>query len=469
MQPIEAARSWLGWLEEHADQGPALLRQLSERQHELGCVYGGQTLPARLRPAFLSLAQEELLTNTSQVLLDCAEHVLQNFHEDPALRAQIPLGEEEARYMVSDPRLLKKQVIARPDAFMMGDSIKYLEFNAESPAGVAWTDLLEQAFLELPIMKALPWTRFLRGSNCRSKLMTALLESWRGYDSQRVPRVALVDWHDVCTIREHHLVADYLTAHGAPAHVVDPRDMELRGDVLYGGGKPIDLIYRRVILGELLGRKDEPGVRAFLDASQRGLVCVVNPFCTRIPGSKAFMALLSDERNTHYFTSEQQKVLRRVVPWTKLVEHQSVEFHGERGDLPELASKHKDLLVLKPTYSYGGKGVAIGPETDAGSWDSLLHKAVSEPGGWTVQEFVPIPEASFPIFSPEFRLEKFKVNLNPYMFAGRYAGSVVRLSLNSVINVSAGGAVIPTFTLDDAERGGVVPIFTLPHRSALEG
>ncbi len=469
MQPIEAARSWLGWLEEHPDRGPELLRQLNERQHELGCVFGAKTLPARLRPAFLSVAQEKRLATTSQVLLDCAEQVLMRFHDDPDLRSQIPLDQDEARYMVSDPRLKRKQVIARPDAFMVGNSIKYLEFNAESPAGVAWTDLLEQAFLELPIMDVLPWTRHLRGSSCRAKLLAAVLESARGWGLHDKPRVAVVDWREVSTLREHHLVAEFFEAHGVPARFVDPRDMEIRGGALYGDGQPIDLVYRRVILGELLGKRDEPGVRAFLEASQQGLVCVVNPFCTRIPGSKAFMALLSDERNSHYFSKEQQAVLRDVVPWTKLVESQPVTFHGDRGDLLELARKHKDKLVLKPTYSYGGKGVAIGPETDSGTWDSLLHTAASEPGGWTVQEFVPIPEASFPVFSPTFRLESFKVNLNPYMFAGRYAGSVVRLSRNSVINVSAGGAVVPTFTLTDADAGGVVPIFTLPPKSALEG
>lgn len=467
MQPIEAARSWLGWLEEHSDEAPALMQQLHDRQKELGCVFGGQTLPARLRPAFLSLAQEELLTQSSQVLLDCAETVLQLFHQDPALQAQIPLSSEELRYLMPDPRMKRLQLIARPDAFMVGDTIKYLEFNAESPAGVAWTDLLEQAFLELEPMKQLPWTRFLRGSNCRAKLMSALLEAARSWGLDHPPNVAVVDWRDVRTIREHHIVAAFFREHGVPAEVVDPRDMEIVGERLFAGGKPVDLVYRRVILGELLERSDEPGVRAFLEASRRGLVCVANPFCTRIPGSKAFMALLCDERNQGYFTPEQRLVLRQVVPWTVVVAHRSVEFHGQKDDLFELARRERDSLVLKPCYSYGGKGVAIGPETEPAEWDALLHKAASDDGGWVLQEFVPIPEASFPVLEPEFHFDSFKVNLNPYMFGGRYAGSVVRLSRNSVINVSAGGAVIPTFTLDSNGDGGVVPLFTLPPKSAL--
>ena len=66
-----------------------------------------------------------------------------------------------------------------------------------------------------------------------------------------------------------------------------------------------------------------------------------------------------------------------------------------------------------------------------------------------MQEYVEIPEEDFPVFAPELRFEKRKVNLNPYLFGGRYAGSFVRLSTNSVINVSVGGGMAPAFVLPE--------------------
>ncbi len=36
-----------------------------------------------------------------------------------------------------------------------------------------------------------------------------------------------------------------------------------------------------------------------------------------------------------------------------------------------------------------------------------------------------------------------KFNVNPFVFAHKYAGSVARLSDQSVINVSAGGGLVP--------------------------
>jgi len=50
---------------------------------------------------------------------------------------------------------------------------------------------------------------------------------------------------------------------------------------------------------------------------------------------------------------------------------------------------------------------------------------------------------------PDLVFEPRKVNLNPYLFGGRYAGSFVRLSTNSVINVSVGGGMAPAFVVPD--------------------
>jgi hypothetical protein len=66
-----------------------------------------------------------------------------------------------------------------------------------------------------------------------------------------------------------------------------------------------------------------------------------------------------------------------------------------------------------------------------------------------MQEYVEIPEEDFPVFEQDLRFEPRKVNLNPYLFGGRYAGSFVRLSTKSVINVSVGGGMAPAFVLPE--------------------
>jgi glutathionylspermidine synthase len=462
MQPHDAISSWHGWLADHPERAATFLDQLYRRQQELDALFAGKPMRTFPRPAFLSAAQHALVQHSSQTLLDCAEVVIARIHEDPALRAQIPVGPGEWELLKPCPGLKRQQVIARPDAFLTDGGIQYLEFNAESPAAVAWTDLFEQAFRELDPMRELDWARRTRGSRCQPLLVDALLDSARSYGIRGAPRVAVVDWHDVPTIREHHLVARCFQDRGVPARVVDPREFEIRGDRLVAGDEPVDLIYRRVILGELLVRRDEPGPAAMLEAIRRDLVCIVNPFITRVPGSKAFMALLSHPRNEHLFSPEQVAVLRAVVPWTRVLDPGPAQFHEHRADLFELVRTHQARMVIKPTYSYGGKGVSIGPEASASEWEAVLQRAALEPGGWTVQEYVPIPEEPFPVFESGFGTTDLKVNLNPYLFGGRYAGAIVRLSRSSIINVSAGGGVIPALTLPEQQTMGVVPAFALP-------
>ena len=77
------------------------------------------------------------------------------------------------------------------------------------------------------------------------------------------------------------------------------------------------------------------------------------------------------------------------------------------------------------------------------------HHAAKNPVEWTLQKFVDIPEQVFPVMAPDLVFEPRKVNLNPYLFGGRYAGSVVRLSTNSVLNVSVGGGMAPAFVVPD--------------------
>ena len=236
------------------------------------------------------------------------------------------------------------------------------------------------------------------------------------------------------------------------AVVADPREFELRGDTLYADGTAVNLVYRRAIVGELLEKREEPGVRDFLEAYRRGLICVVNPFRAKVSGSKACLALLSDARFDRLFDDEQTAVRRAHVPWTRVLRDGNVDFERRSRDLFDLAQSTRDRFVIKPTCGYGGRDVMIGRETEPGDWEDRLDRAVESPGEWTIQEYVEIPEEDFPVLEPDLRFEPRKINLNPYLFGGRYAGSFVRLSTNSVINVSVGGGMAPAFVLPDSPQ-----------------
>jgi hypothetical protein len=100
--------------------------------------------------------------------------------------------------------------------------------------------------------------------------------------------------------------------------------------------------------------------------------------------------------------------------------------------------------VLKPASEYGGHGVALGIETDQAEWDRIIATH-AERSDFVVQEYVPVPEEMFPTVEGghvQMRLKRF--NINPFGIGGRYAGTITRISDQAVINVSAGGGLLPS-------------------------
>src|SRR6185436_21048858 len=109
--------------------------------------------------------------------------------------------------------------------------------------------------------------------------------------------------------------------------IADPREVTYENSRLMVDGKQIHLIYKRVLISELVARGglDHPVVRAVRDHA----VCLVNPFRCKPLYKKASLAVLSDERNHRLFTAEQQAVIDAHVPWTRVVEERRTRFDDE--------------------------------------------------------------------------------------------------------------------------------------------
>ncbi len=83
-------------------------------------------------------------------------------------------------------------------------------------------------------------------------------------------------------------------------------------------------------------------------------------------------------------------------------------------------------------------------ETEQDRWEAIIE-AHADRADFIVQEYVPVPEEMFPTVEDghvHMRLKRF--NINPFGIGGRYAGSITRISDRAVINVSAGGGLLPS-------------------------
>jgi hypothetical protein len=246
---------------------------------------------------------------------------------------------------------------------------------------------------------------------------------------------------------EFVLFADYFKSQGLECIITDPREVEYQNGRLMAGDFHITLIYKRVLINELVerGGMDHPVVRAVRD----GAVCMVNPFSCKILHKKASLAVLCDERNTNLFTSEEQEAIRAHIPWTCRVEQRHAIYHDQTVDLIPFIIEHRENLVLKPNDDYGGKGIVLGWNTDSSGWEQAVLVALAEP--YIVQERVAIPSEPYPyLIESRVQLIDQMLDTNPLVFYGDYVdGCLSRLSSEALLNVSAGtGSVVATYIVE---------------------
>jgi uncharacterized circularly permuted ATP-grasp superfamily protein len=233
--------------------------------------------------------------------------------------------------------------------------------------------------------------------------------------------------------------------------LADPRELEFDGRRLAVKGKKIELLYRRVLINDIVARPKE--CEALVKAYSSGAVCVANNFRCKIPHVKAFFAVLTDQKNAALFSAEEHEIIHAHVPWTRVVEDVRSDYNDESIELLDYIRKNREQLVLKPSDEYGGMGVTLGWEVKAKDWDKALEQAL--PGGklaeahgcWIVQQRIPINRREFPMIGTggKVKFQNMLVDFAPYLFRGKMAGFLTRLSSSGLANVTSGGGQIPSF------------------------
>jgi glutathionylspermidine synthase len=421
--------------------------QLDDQLRKRGLFFGDRPLCTVLRPRFLTPEQYRFLQARIGVLLSAFDRSYQAAIADAEIRAQYRLLPWEEDLVQHDPGFSDASPVSRLDAFFVSEKggLRFTEYNAETPAGAAYGDLLAEVFLGLPVMREFLSDYQVRPLPARHLVLHALVRSfqeWRG--RREIPRIGILDWREVPTYSEFLVTVDYFRSQGINCVIADPREVEYRDGKLMAGDFHITLIYKRVLISELVerGGLDHPIVRAVRD----GAVCMINPFRCKILHKKASLAVLGDERNAHLFPMQEREAIESHIPWTRVVEERRTSFHGETVDLIPFIHKQRERMVLKPNDDYGGAGIVLGWEVDDNEWERSVQKAQEEP--YVVQERVALPSELYPSYvDGRVHLADRMLDTAPFCFHGAYMdGCMTRLGTASLLNVTAGGGSnVPTF------------------------
>jgi len=405
-------------------------------------VFAGNTIPFVLMPHFVSPGQLRRVKRAVACLSGVLDRFCDVYAEDERLRDELAVPPAEDALIRLDPGFSRPLKICRLDAFLQGYDVKFLEFNADSPAGIGYTDVLYEGLarsISLPRVSAEFETSY---TPMLPVLVETLMSAYRelrakGGELPETPRLALVDVAGSPSVPEFRIICDAAKRAGIEALHATLDEVEYDGSLLRAQGEPVHLVYRRALLEDL----PEGDLIA---AARDRRAAVVNPFRARVANNKKLFALLGDPRFAHLVDDSERGVIAETIPWTRVLRDGREHYGDWVVDLLAFVSDNRERLVMKPASDYGGHGVSLGMETEQTEWDRLIEDHHGQ-GDYVVQEYVPVPEEMFPTVEDghvQMRLKRF--NINPFGIGGRYAGMITRISDQAVINVSAGGGLLPS-------------------------
>ncbi|MBT9583316.1 hypothetical protein IV102_08195 [bacterium] len=434
------------FIRHHLEADPAGTRQeYAEIQTELskrGIVYEGKPLPICIAPALFHLAQIKPIQNQMRRLVRVLAKIEAPLRETAWLD-RLGIHRSEQQLIQWPTRLKPGGYISRVDGFVEYQSdgslgYQIVELNVDSPGGAAFMDesfrLVRRTSLWKQFVKKFPG----RYMDTDSRDLPLLLKAWEDWGGKHKPRIAVIDWITVNTASEFELLKQRYNRLGYETIICDPRELEYRdGKLVDYDGQTIDLVYRRVLVEDLLAHAE--AARPFLHAYMEEAVCVVNSFACKPLTVKSLLSWVHRSEFESLLNSSDLAFLRSLVPWTADVVD---------GPILERLRRDREQLILKPADGYGGQGLYLGWELDEQAWERGIEEALRE--RYVAQQRVHIPHSEFPVPQEQgWTFESFRMDFDPYMFGAAMADPLVRVAQSDILNVKAGAQIAATWVLDE--------------------
>lgn len=421
---------------------------LRQKMAEQGLVVSTRPVCPVLRPHFLSARQYASLTKASESLMTSIHRIKQMALATPALQARMELLPAEKMLASIDPGYSYLSVASLLETYVNNGSLRFMEYVADAPMGMAYSEVLANLFLETGPVKEFKKKHSLTKLPGTKPLLSALLKAYKSFGGKKLPNIAIVELKQpfqTTESAEYHLLAETFRKQGYPTEVLNLDQIEYRNGVLRRGDYAIDLVYRCVKVQEFLVRYDltHPLVRAYKDHA----ICMVNSFRAELARKKAVFDLLTDDAIVGSFPAAERKVLRESIPWTRMVGATTTMYQNQQVDLVEFIQQHRQTLVLRPNDDHSDQHEYRGWETDDAGWERAVRTALRNP--YVVQERSEPSVATFPVYqfgSLEFK--PLRVDVHPHSLLGKVQGCSSWISPVESTKFSTLHGIAPTFVIE---------------------
>jgi len=177
-----------------------LFAELTEIQKASGIMHGSRPISPFLRPYFLEGSRYNAIRKAAHALTGAFTALTLAALESPELMKILNLTEAEERFARFEPGYREISVTSRLDTFLEKDGFKFLEYNAETPAGVGDQHRLEEMFTHVPLVREFLKRHPHHFPQPHVKLLQVLDRAYREFGGRKEkPNIAIVDWAGVDT------------------------------------------------------------------------------------------------------------------------------------------------------------------------------------------------------------------------------------------------------------------------------
>jgi hypothetical protein len=165
----------------------ASLEQLANGQHGRKLYFGEHPLSVSLRPRFISARDWERATRAGNSIHRALSSLERALLSSAELREELDLAPAEERLALADPGCESSSPSSRLDSFV-ADEIRYVEYNAESPAGMAYSDVLTEVMEQMDVMQRFRRSWSLRALPGRGMQLDCMLRAFSQWGRSEKPR-----------------------------------------------------------------------------------------------------------------------------------------------------------------------------------------------------------------------------------------------------------------------------------------
>jgi len=310
--------------------------------------------------------------------------------------------------------------IARPDAFVTPDGVKFIEYNAGGGVGaIVQTQLLAGAWVD-DVYAGAP-LRAYRPYAARADMFERMCRR-EGTERSVVILGSVADLvRGVSSTRYFDTEIDYLRSRGFTAGFYEPT--ELMAGLTGGTGKlryPVGLRHFTVHEWTQLGIDWGPVGEALEAGCQ-----LVASETSSLLFNKKLLGLASEGQP--WMTDADRALIERYLPWTRVTGDREVTYRGRTWSLTELITAQQERFLLKGATGMKGEDVLMGRDTDERTWRDALAGAVRS-GDSIVQERVESVRYPMTTLYPDgsTRTEQVAPVVGPNVIGGRAAGCLAR-------------------------------------------